>query len=436
MASPLQLKKKIRWPSEKKAGAIGDRVSDFIPYVSNVANMFSKVPKPIAPKLIDPVINQKISLDNAKQDVNEQSRAADLTTQGLDAHTGAAIRIGNLATRLRALSDINSREASANAQITNQTNAINANINAQNTGAMNAYQDDTVNAQMAQRRQNSENISNAADKYISQQMVKEQGQLERDKMNILSKMFNPGVYNRLLNAVDKSGVDVTGLGMEHIDPFKKLAGSAPNKVAAPIANTPVTTQNVGPIKEDVSDQNYLPSFMRKPSRPKYMMQKFAAGGMLEALDTGDPVVPKVGGTQIAGFNPNNMVFSDPITRNARLADLVNYSVAGGHSYNSLEGNKVVSQLKHYFNPQFANDFTARLTQLQAEPGYGSMTPEKRLERYYSISGGNSEFDNFTKNTRTLGGSPSAFYQNSPTRAAGGKMKRRYGTGGKMYKPFC
>lgn len=439
--NPANLRGKVKWPSQKQATA---SAADFVPYVSNLVNMFRKVPKPIAPKTIDPVSGTTISLADAKNQVSQATRAADLSTQNLDAQTGAAIRVGNLGNKFRALSDLNSREAQINAQMGQQTKSINANIDAQNAGAINAYHDDITNSQIAQQRAQSENISNAADKFIWQQAIKDQTQLEKDKATIYSKMYTPGVYNRLLTSLQTSGMDTAGFSRP-FDTSRKETMPLPAKSTSTVATSTGTTNAAtptatGPIRLDSNEPEAVPEFMRKKPAPKYYMNKFAAGGMMKVfaedpVPKSKPVTATAPNASSASIESHDMVFADPITRKARIADVLNRAVTEGfHPYNSREGNASVSQAKFYYNPQFASDYTTRVLQVQGDPGYKNMTPEQRLQKYYSLGKGDSEFDKFLKETSSYGGSPSAFYQNSPMKAYGGKVKRR--SGGRITKPFA
>lgn len=425
MASPNPMKK-AKWPSQKKQS--GTDVADFVPYVSNLVNSFRKTPRPIAPKSIDPVTGTSISLADARRQVSDSSRAADLSTENLDAQTGAAIRVGNMGTRFRALSDLNSKEAQMNAQMGNQTKYINANIDSQNAQMTNQYHDDITNAEIAQQRVQSENISNAADKYITQRAVKDQYTLDKEKTNILSKMYNPGVYSRLQDSINGK-----------TNPFAKyqnmqLPAATSTTSPTTVTNTGVNT-GAGPLISKSEGLHTLPDFMRRKDAPQYFMQQYAAGGMLKVF--GDDPKPKVApipsSTSTTGAS-NDMIFADPMTRNARMADALNRVIANGfHPYNSEEGKAAVSQASFYHSPQFASDFTTRAMQVQGEPGYNTMTPEQRINRYYSLGHSNSELDQFLKQTSSYGGNPSAFYQNSPMKAFGGKVKRY---GGKIVKPFA
>lgn len=89
--------------------------------------------------------------------------------------------------------------------------------------------------------------------------------------------------------------------------------------------------------------------------------------------------------------------------------------------------------KGYLNAldtDLANQVGVRIKQLQAtNPNYGTMTPEQRISAFYQSSGtGNTTLDQFINRTRTLGGSPSAYWQGHP-----GNPTRGMKNGGVMYE---
>lgn len=269
MASPTNIR--LKWPSENKM-SVKD-VADFVPYVSNLVNAFRRAPRPMAPKLVDPISTTPISLDNARAEVSNATRAADLSTVNLDAQTGAAIRVGNLAARMRSLSDIASREAMLNAQNRNQTASINANIDAMNTGITNQYRDDLVNARIAQQREQSENLADAADKFIYQQTQKDLTNLENQKATTLSRMYDRGLYGRLTKGLQQAGVTVPGTDVETPSPFEKYKS---------FATTPLTGRSQ--LTTEMPETITLPAATIDRMR-RFMEQRktYAAGGMMKRM---------------------------------------------------------------------------------------------------------------------------------------------------------
>ena len=89
---------------------------------------------------------------------------------------------------------------------------MNAGIEANNLARMDRYNDDVVGAQIADQRERSANLSNAADKFVMQQNEKAKAKLDLDKLNVYKELWkNSGVYDRLLTEMEKQGItDPTG----------------------------------------------------------------------------------------------------------------------------------------------------------------------------------------------------------------------------------
>lgn len=516
MASPLT--KKYKWPSEKKKSNF--EASDFVPYVSNIANMFRKVPRPMAPDLVDPIVNQKVSLAGAKAQTEEMSRAADLATQGLDAQTGAAVRTGNLANRLRSLNDLSSREAMINAQTSNQANAINANIDAQNARITNDYRDDLVNAQLTQTRLGAENLANASDKYIAQDAARDQMELDREKTAIASRQYNPGMYNRLSASLAKDGVDIAKAPEPFVSSFAKYRNTSIPKLTTPAAavTTPMT-QATGPLMSNAQQLQSFPELLKKKPSPKYLMQKYAAGGMMSAMgEDADPTKPIHAENSIKLYKtPDTILIKDrrttspttgkPLTsrktvtaKSDDLEAIIAHAKTKGVdpldalsiAYQESEFNRKgigFGEVNSYFPDQdvsdsfldlkertrneqanmmakglkdkfkYANDLgfgdKGDAYKFQAYNGYGKLSNKNGEKAFYGIPvSRNNPLDmsknpaygktvvslrdkvlRNDKNIQSLINETPAYvpYSNFST---GGRMKRKYATGGKLTKPFA
>lgn len=446
MASPYP-GKKLRWPSDKKktGASVGEMASDFVPYLSNIANMFMRTPNPMSPQLVNPITNQRISLANNRREIEESSRAADMSTAGLDAHTGAAVRVGNLASKFRALSDVNSREALANAQITNQTNALNANIEAQNAHMTNDYRDQMVNARLARNRVASENLANASDKYIAQQATKDQMKLEKDKLNILSKMYTPGVYNRLLTKLNETGTTIpgqtpmatttTGKKSENAtsaSPLRKVANAT--TIARSAGNLPVETRNT----DGSESRTILDSYLKKR---KF---KFAAGGMMDVF-TGDPDKPVLkdpvvsapqfkGQANVSGtnaFNQSTFAMDYGTNRTAKGIDMVNSLVKSGMLPHNTQTPGVIRSTLDPKMYEYLYVFNQR-------PDLAGMTPEQKLQTFYNIQANDPDVQSMKDNMKRFGYGPMEFDRTRPSdiKRTGGMMRKKYANGGKMFKPFA
>lgn len=460
MASPYR--KKFKWPSDQKQSGDSGSVADFVPYVSNLTNMLRKVPKPRSPDYVNPVTGTRISMDNTRRQIDESTRAADLSTKDLDAQTGAAIRVGNMGNRFRALSDTNAKEAQINAQMGQQTKMVNANIDAQNTGITNQYRDDEVNAEIAQQRQQSENISNAADKYITQQAVKGQMETEKEKAQILAQAYTGGTYDRLMGKLDKSGVNTGKFGYTapHTNTFAKYRGlTTPGSPEMSVTETPVVstgegTQGVGPMQSNQTPLYSVPPFMR-PNNPKYKMMRHSSGGMMKAFAYGgeftgggggggtrpvliDPVNPPVqfkNNAAVSGTNAfadNTFAMDFGTNRTATGIDMIHNVIGSGMLPNQTANDKT---LRTSLNPKMYE----YLYQFNQRPDLKGMSEDQRIQTFYNIPSSDPELQSMKDNMKRFGYGPTEFRRSQTldrnVKANGGRI-RRYASGGKTIKPFA
>ena len=202
------------------SGKVGKGLTDamgnaekVVPYVSNLVNSFRKTPRPHVPIMQNAVGSVKLNFDDqrveADRSVRGANRSADMM---LDENTAGSLKAANLASGIRAKNSIATSEANANAQLAMQTNQMNTGIEANNLARMDRYNDDAVGAQIADQRERSANLSNAADKFVMQQNEKAKAKLDLDKLNVYKELWkNSGVYDRLLTEMEKQGItDPTG----------------------------------------------------------------------------------------------------------------------------------------------------------------------------------------------------------------------------------
>jgi hypothetical protein len=185
-------------PKTINRNSVFSKAGDIIPYVSNIANSLRKVPLPDAPGVISPVGARQINYDAQRAEADRQMRSMNKSADvSLDENTAAGVKGSNLAGTIRAKNSISEAENNANAQIGMQTNQINAGIDAQNVGLQNQWHRDLTEAQVAQQREQSANLSNAADKYIAQRNVKGAADLDRERWQVYQPVWkNSGVSGR------------------------------------------------------------------------------------------------------------------------------------------------------------------------------------------------------------------------------------------------
>lgn len=197
---------RIKLNRNKVFSAIGDT----IPYISNIANSFRRPPMPATPRTVSPIAPTRVSFAAQMAEADRQRRGADLAaSRSLDENTAAAVRASDLAQSIRAKNSIAEQEANINAGLRMQAAQVNAGIDAQNTAIMNQYKQDQVAARIAQQREQSENLANAADKYIAQRNAEAQRKLDMDRLKVYLPLWKQsGVYDRLMNEISGGSPEV------------------------------------------------------------------------------------------------------------------------------------------------------------------------------------------------------------------------------------
>lgn len=185
---------------------VGSAANKLMPFMSNIANSFRRVPQLIAPGQLSPITLNRVSNAGELANIDSQTRAQDVAADiGLDGNTAAAVRSGNLVTKLKAYGDSYSRNAEQNASIGNQENMFNAGIAEKNLNMKQEYNNQRVSAQVAQQRASSQNLANASDKFVALQNAKAQRDLDSQKWTDASRLFNKGVVDRYQQYLSNPG---------------------------------------------------------------------------------------------------------------------------------------------------------------------------------------------------------------------------------------
>lgn len=144
--------------------------------------------------------------------------------------------------------------------------------------------------------------------------------------------------------------------------------------------------------------------------------KAAVGGVLTGPETGDPLRPgEVPKGATMNLNSRKLK-TGQIDVDALVADRMAEAVALGYDPFIGKGKNIYRDISSSSSPQMANEFGARLKSLQVDPAFKSMTPEQKLTRFYDTGAtGTTQLDDFLRKTKTLGGSPAAYWQRNATR---------------------
>ncbi len=174
-------------------------VESIAPYASNIINSFRRAPRPTVPR---PYQYNRLTPVSYGASRAEAERAVYGANQGLNAlgeNAATAVRTANLTQGIRSVNQINEAEANENAQISNRVGVVNTQIANSNIDNLNRFDDMNVNAQMIDVQQQSANMANAADKYIAIRNQQRLADLEGQKFQVLSKLYeDSGVLRRLV----------------------------------------------------------------------------------------------------------------------------------------------------------------------------------------------------------------------------------------------
>lgn len=210
-------------PDWNKIGSVAEGLA---PFASNIVNSMRRAPRPNVPKLNSPVTLRGVDYSADRAEMERITRGADMAAdRALDGNTSTAVRSSNLSSKLMGMSRINQAESNANAEIGNRQSMINAQIDAGNNAKLDAYGQQGVEREIAQQRASSENISNAADKFVSIGNEKAKRELDLKKAAWIKEIYrNTGVLKRAQPRVDKAL-------QEEEDPYAMKYGGRVPKVS-------------------------------------------------------------------------------------------------------------------------------------------------------------------------------------------------------------
>lgn len=209
-SSSITMRKGMNW------NRVGDIASGIAPYASNIINAFRKPPMPGKPVMDAPPVFQKVNLENERNQVNRIISAADIAAdRGLESNAATSVRQFNMGQRLNELSRVNAAETAANTQIANQQAMANYQVGAGNNAKLDDYNQALVDRTIAQQREQSANVANAADKFVGIQNEKRRAAVDLAKTRTLMSMYEKsGVLQRQGKAWKSQGME-DPLGMNY-----------------------------------------------------------------------------------------------------------------------------------------------------------------------------------------------------------------------------
>lgn len=179
---------------------VGAKAKTLAPYASNIINGLRKPPSVPNPKLDSEVTLSKVNYDSDRANVSSNLRGV---TRGafrtLDENSANAVGLAARGNAVNQMSTINQGEQNQNVGIANQKAGMNAQIRAGNNQKIDQTNQMRVERGVAQQREQSANISNAADKYVGIENEKAKANLDLTKFGIIADMYNKdGVSGAIL----------------------------------------------------------------------------------------------------------------------------------------------------------------------------------------------------------------------------------------------
>lgn len=207
-------------PQDTQSKGIGQTLLDgankVLPFVSNIANSFRKLPAPPEPNLDSTVNPNYVDYSNQRAEVTRTVRGANKTAdQQLASSTASqGAKAANLVQGMREMNRINESENNTNVQIANRTNEVNANIKANNNSKLDYRNAQEASRQLRQQELASENLADVTNKIQLSQRDKKLQDMEDDKMlltlaqdetgaswsagkHIIKRRLSPSAYKEL-----------------------------------------------------------------------------------------------------------------------------------------------------------------------------------------------------------------------------------------------
>lgn len=240
-----------------KGAGWGEFAKDAVPFISNAANAFRKLPAPYQPVQESYFRSPKANLSASRNSIERFLRT---TQQGNRLGLGnkqvaAANSADAMGKAIEGNNQVNQQETQLQNQADLQTNYVNSMVGARNTGRSNDYLQSILNQKLTQQQLQYDNLADAGEKYGLQRRDKAQMRMENRKLDILPRFY-----------------DDTGIGGRRINPLASQERYATNKfggqVRGPFIGSYSTYGDGGPIGNDKfpirSDATRVATPIRKP----------------------------------------------------------------------------------------------------------------------------------------------------------------------------
>lgn len=239
-------------------------VEKVMPFVSNLANAFRKLPAVPDPVLNDPVAPRYANYNASRAEAVRAVRSANKTAdaQLSSSNVAAAVKAANLTQGIRALNEVNQAEYNTNTQIGNRAIERNQEIARENNAKLEYAEAQKVSRSLKQQELNAENLSNLSDKFQLMTRDRNLRSLEDDKLMLQIAQDNTGaswragreVFKRRLtpesfNALDAQMNKIMEMNAEDRKAMMEALSKGVASLGVSGANTPSVLVNSSTSKK-------------------------------------------------------------------------------------------------------------------------------------------------------------------------------------------
>lgn len=170
---------------------VADMAKSVVPFISNIMNSKRKVPAPPAPELNNYTTLNKVDFSDERNQVQRSERVSNMNSdRSLDENSATAAKLFSRGQTMEKLSEVNNREKNTNIGISNQEAQMRSRTDEVNNAKLDDFAAAKVQRKITQQNADSENLSNAADKYVLGDTERRKAKLEDDRTKTYSTMFS------------------------------------------------------------------------------------------------------------------------------------------------------------------------------------------------------------------------------------------------------
>lgn len=178
---------------------LGEVAKNLAPYASNIANAFTSPAEATMGAMVSP---QKLAMPNydaTRADIaSSESAIGRNADQSVDGNSSNSIRLAARAQTLGSLNKLAEAEGNARTEVGNRQASLNMYADQVNAGTINQYRNDVTTRGNIAKSAASANLSNAADKIITQRNIQSQRDLDLEKEKLITARYDQDLVERTM----------------------------------------------------------------------------------------------------------------------------------------------------------------------------------------------------------------------------------------------